>query len=90
MCAHLIFVAVVKKCYTLRPQAWQIPVGQNRKRGRPRKATRALIRDIEENLNEADVDEDDDDEGEQEDGDLYEDEEEIEADDEEEIEADDD
>ena len=55
MCAHLIFVAVVKKCYTLRPQAWQIPVGQNRKRGRPRKATRALIRDIEENLNEADA-----------------------------------
>ena len=39
MCKHIIVVAVRKNLYTLDPRAEQIPVGQNRKRGRPKNTT---------------------------------------------------
>lgn len=46
-----------KKHYELRSEALQIPIGQNRKRRRPHKATRALIRVPQNYKDEEDSDE---------------------------------
>ena len=44
ICCHVIAVAVRKRLHEFDERARQIPVGQNRKRGRPRNTVAALRR----------------------------------------------
>lgn len=45
LCKHVIGLAIRLKVAEIPPAAKQIPVGQKRRRGRPKKATKALLRE---------------------------------------------
>ena len=44
-CKHVLGMHIRLKLITVPPAATDVPLGQKRKRGRPKKASRALIRD---------------------------------------------
>jgi len=44
ICKHTLGVAIRTKLYNVRPQAKDVPIGQKRKRGRPKKCAKALLR----------------------------------------------
>jgi hypothetical protein len=52
MCSHIIIFAVTLKLVEFPQASMQIPIGQNRKRGRPNKTKKALVRQNENKLNE--------------------------------------
>ena len=43
MCKHLVGVALRRKYVKAPPSAKDIPIGEKRKRGRPKKSTKALL-----------------------------------------------
>jgi hypothetical protein len=49
MCSHIIILAVTLKLVEFLQASMQIPIGQNRKRGRPNKTKKALVRQNENN-----------------------------------------
>jgi len=49
MCSHIIILAVTLKLVEFPQASMQIPIGQNRKRGRPNKTKKALVRQNENN-----------------------------------------
>jgi hypothetical protein len=49
MCSHIIILAVTLKLVEFPQASMQIPIGQNRKRGRPDKTKKALVRQNENN-----------------------------------------
>ena len=49
MCSHIIILAVTLKLVEYPQASMQIPIGQNRKRGRPNKTKKALVRQNENN-----------------------------------------
>ena len=53
-CSHVMYVAVARKHYILRPEAMTVKLGQIRGRGRPKKVPKrkALVRDNEERVEE--------------------------------------
>ncbi len=44
ICSHIIILAVTLKPVEFPQASMQIPIGQNRKRGRPNKTKKALVR----------------------------------------------
>jgi len=44
ICKHLLGIAITEKYFQVQPEAKNVPIGQKRKRGRPSKATKALLR----------------------------------------------
>jgi hypothetical protein len=49
MCSHIIILAVTLKLVEFPQASMQIPIGQNRKRGRSNKTKKALVRQNENN-----------------------------------------
>jgi len=44
MCKHILGIAIGKKLYAVPPAVKDVPIGEKRKRGRPKKCSKALLR----------------------------------------------